>query len=1740
MRSLLLVVFSLLQLWSAAADCEAGDLACDTPFLLFTDRYSIRLVRLDRKEDENKTHLADDNVGESLPLFSYLKNTVALDYFFDHSDDSLLLFWADISTDQVTSARLKHGVLGDIEAIVTYGVWTPEGLAVDWMSMSVYWVDSMLKQIQVTKFDGSMTATVVNGGMQNPRALAVDPTEGLLFWTLWDEGNPRIERATMAGEDRRVLLSIHTEDPGGRVAERPHLRFLRESDSTGSMRSRIRFHSVRYDGGDRQLVLRNSPGNELAHPFAITAFEEHVFWTDWRSRSLYKAGEQIQRFEHRAINQTLLLATSNAITAVDSDYPNRVVFPLLSTGPASNITAIGDAPNCFGIAVDEAEGNVYFSTWDWAAAKIRVVSNGGVVRTLLTSETFPQLKKPKDLVYKDGRLYWLDRGLAPQHPRLLQCGADGRKPSELKISEPSALQDAHSLTAYGNDLLLWSASNVTHSLNLTSMKLESVQMRTTTNSSVDLVVADNRVKEFLLYDRQNASVTGRLLIAGHLSNMSRPLRDDVRGLVSMKLMLRDPRARELETETRALCLKLNCDHFCLRVSDSRRCFCADSFIENGNGQCELPKDRLLMLSSLGDLHWIVKPTNRSAELSAVQLSSEWNNQPQPRYFALGNGKTKTSSKLMDGGVFSLTSVAVDGRSGYVYVGTFRKKQALYPTARGMIVVLNPEFADLRKTIVTTNDTVESLRVDAKNGYLFWKSTFALRRSRLDGSDVVRFPLKRSISDLAVDPRTRRLLLLPFGGSISILDYDFRELAARWAGMQNRTESGLVSYDSIAVGPHANTSDSFLYFATRQQLWKVPLKEDVNSTTAEQKELVARLPTAAISIQVDEPDAAKAVSVCATADCEQFCFEVDAHAKCECAYSQLGADGRSCHRFSSFVAYVHGASIEFAPTIDGEEHSKLSTNGELNRKEAEVLQSIRNSSLFRAPVALAADEERRLLFVSDVQMDRIVAVALNQTTSLVVVDGVKKVEGLAYDGRHQTLYFAALGGLFKADVKTIGGPKRPEVVLPLEREDAVRGLAVNPCTSTLVFANWRRDAPKIERLEMESGKRDVLVETDIRTPNTVAFDFTSRKIYWADAAGKIERMEEDGSAREVVWDFEKSNETAFIGHIFGLAVYEDHLFFTDWSSVAVHSMDKQSGEMATIRGHLLDHPMGIAIFAEDSVKCGEDECTRRAAQLNCTETCRMDPAGRAFCVEKTPTCTKECLNEGTCQLQNGTSDQFECTCPIGFMGDRCEVDKCVRGCKHGTCTIDHYTELPICDCEFGWMGAKCDQKSEQCKGFCKNGGVCHSASNGVHCECLPGFSGLRCGNCRSRDGHELVCTNGGFCNADRSTCTCPAGYSGLECEVDECSEIRCLNGGQCDRNATFGAVSCRCPPFYAGKHCELDFCRQHPDFCLHGGVCAHLEASGSNDGDAHHRCLCGTRFKGERCETAVSCEEHCGQGAKCTIDAHSNDWRCTCPEGRTGDRCEHSTRCEGGCIGGRCVSNTNGTSECRCPPGIGLVTDEHGNRSCTRYTATSCKELECAHGHCYGSIKAKITYECVCFNGFAGLLCDQPDCSHFCADGAECRVAGGFPYCVCAEGQYGPRCDQRLDGTTEKRSKALSARRVLLVWIPFAFAFFVLVFIAYLRAVKRQQHAEGHKQFQHERMLEEEPPNDEVGEFQCHNPAFLADDEEPHGHEPDKDDPTRVYNETILSNNSDGPLSASSSFAGLPERFNLLRSTIEFR
>lgn len=72
------------------------------------------------------------------------------------------------------------GVTG-IEVVVQHGLATPEGLAVDWITGKLYWIDSNLDQIEVAKLNGDMRTTLIAGGMEHPRAIALDPGQGYIM-----------------------------------------------------------------------------------------------------------------------------------------------------------------------------------------------------------------------------------------------------------------------------------------------------------------------------------------------------------------------------------------------------------------------------------------------------------------------------------------------------------------------------------------------------------------------------------------------------------------------------------------------------------------------------------------------------------------------------------------------------------------------------------------------------------------------------------------------------------------------------------------------------------------------------------------------------------------------------------------------------------------------------------------------------------------------------------------------------------------------------------------------------------------------------------------------------------------------------------------------------------------------------------------------------------------------------------------------------------------------------------------------------------------------------------------------------------------------------------------------------------------------------------------------------------------------------------------------------------------------
>lgn len=89
-----------------------------------------------------------------------------------------------------------------------------------------------------------------------------------------------------------------------------------------------------------------------------------------------------------------------------------------------------------------------------------------------------------------------------------------------------------------------------------------------------------------------------------------------------------------------------------------------------------------------------------------------------------------------------------------------------------------------------------------------------------------------------------------------------------------------------------------------------------------------------------------------------------------------------------------------------------------------------------------------------------------------------------------------------------------------------------------------------------------------------------------------------------------------------------------------------------------------------------------------------------------------------------------------------------------------------------------------------------------------------------------------------------------------------------------------------------------------------------------KCLCPSKFAGKLCEEERKCSDHCLNGASCSI--LKNELECHCKKDFYGPRCEYDYRCKLDCIYGECTE-VNGSFKCKCPPGIGLITDYIGHK-----------------------------------------------------------------------------------------------------------------------------------------------------------------------------------------------------------------------
>jgi low density lipoprotein-related protein 2 len=203
-----------------------------------------------------------------------------------------IIYWSDMKTKMIM--KLKRGKDGDksenkAEAIIKNGVDLVEGLAYDWVGKNLYWLDSRLNSIEVSKINGTHRMILVNANISQPRGLTLDPSPSakFLFWTDWGE-NPRIERVDMDGANRKVVINTKIYWPNGLALDIPTQRLY----FADSKLDYIDF--CNYDGTGRQQVLANS--HYLLHPHSLSVFEDQIYWTDRQLNRVLKVNNKHFRF----------------------------------------------------------------------------------------------------------------------------------------------------------------------------------------------------------------------------------------------------------------------------------------------------------------------------------------------------------------------------------------------------------------------------------------------------------------------------------------------------------------------------------------------------------------------------------------------------------------------------------------------------------------------------------------------------------------------------------------------------------------------------------------------------------------------------------------------------------------------------------------------------------------------------------------------------------------------------------------------------------------------------------------------------------------------------------------------------------------------------------------------------------------------------------------------------------------------------------------------------------------------------------------------------------------------------------------------------------------------------------------------------------------------------------------------------------------------------------------------------
>ncbi|XP_071041955.1 low-density lipoprotein receptor-related protein 1B [Parasteatoda tepidariorum] len=223
-------------------------------------------------------------------------------------------------------------------------------------------------------------------------------------------------------------------------------------------------------------------------------------------------------------------------------------------------------------------------------------------------------------------------------------------------------------------------------------------------------------------------------------------------------------------------------------------------------------------------------------------------------------------------------------------------------------------------------------------------------------------------------------------------------------------------------------------------------------------------------------------------------------------------------------------------------------------------------------------ENRTIFWADAGLEEIRSRQINDTKSnrSIVPIGAISPDGLAVDWLGKKLYWTD-SKRNRIELCNLDGSFRK--VLFWRDFDELRAIIVVPMDGWIFWTDWGK-TPKIEKASMDGNQltRKIIVQDEncisICWPNGLAVDYDKKRIYWTDAKIKtIESTDFNGKFRQRI-------TKATVPHPYAISLLHDTLYWTDWTTKAIHSCSILNGcvKRTTFGGSFT--PMGIQIYHKD--------------------------------------------------------------------------------------------------------------------------------------------------------------------------------------------------------------------------------------------------------------------------------------------------------------------------------------------------------------------------------------------------------------------------------------------------------------------------------------------------------------------------------------------------------------------------------